>query len=84
MIDVKKTGLSLGIVVGILYMLRSLVFVLFGQQVIGWVGRVHMIKLPVTLMLSWSGFILGLTVHLIIAFVLGALFAAIWNVVNKN
>ena len=84
MLDVKKTGLSLAIFIGILYVVRSVAFVVFGQQLIDWVGKIHMVALPLTLMLSWSGFIVGLIVHLIAAFVLGALFAAVWNAVNKD
>jgi hypothetical protein len=85
-ISKSRTGVVVGALIGLGHVMWS-VLVAFGvaQWVINWIFRLHFIQPPYTI----TAFNFGTAVTLIvvtsvIGFVMGWLFAAIWNVLHSH
>lgn len=82
MLNIQKTGLSVGVFVAVWYTIISLGFAFFGNAFWRLIMKLHPIEFNITLSFTWTWFIVGVIVHFISAFLLGMLFAVIWNKIN--
>ncbi len=85
-ISKSRAGVVVGSLIGLSHLMWSLLVVLgLAQLVIDWIFRLHFIQPPYTI----TAFNLGTAVILIvvtsvIGFVMGWLFAAIWNLLRSH
>lgn len=79
-----KIGLALGIMLAILYTLRTIILMLFPDFVINWANKIMYnmvsIKTPV---ITIDAFIIGIAVLFIAGFIWGVVFSAVYNRVVK-
>ena len=77
-------GLSLGLMLAVLYTLRTIILLLFPDFVVSWANKVMYnmisIRMPV---ITIDAFVIGVIVLFIAGFVLGTLFSLVYNKVVK-
>ena len=80
----SSVGLTLGIMLAILYALRTIVLLLFPDFVVSWANKIVYnmisIRMPV---ITADSFVIGIVVLFIAGFVLGAAFSLVYNKVVK-
>ena len=80
----SSVGLTLGIMLAILYTLRTIILMLFPDFVINWANKIMYnmvsIKTPV---ITIDAFIIGIVVLFIAGFIWGVVFSAVYNRVVK-
>ena len=84
-INPKTAGLALGSLVAACHLLWSLLVAFGGAQfMINWVFRLHFIKPPFTVGHFSLSLAVGLVVvTFVVGYVMGSVFAVIWNKVHK-
>ena len=79
-----KIGLALGIMLAILYTLRTIVLLLFPDFVVNWANKIMYnmvaIKMPV---ITVDAFVTGTVVLFIAGFIWGVVFSAVYNKIVK-
>ena len=79
-----KIGLTLGIMLAILYTLRTIVLLLFPDFVVSWANKIMYnmisVKEPV---ITVNAFVIGVVVLFIAGFVWGIVFSLVYNKVVK-
>lgn len=75
-----RTGLALGTFVGLIHLVWVLVLGLGGSGFITWVMGMHFISEPITfLTFSWKGGLVLIVLSAVVGYVVGNVFAYIWN-----
>ena len=84
-INAQKVGLTLGAMFGLAHLLWSLVVALgLAQSLINWILKVHMLEASHTVLpFSLSSAVTLVVVKSLIGFVVGYVFATIWDKVQK-
>ena len=79
-----KIGLTLGLMLVILYTLRTIILLLFPDFVVGWANKIMYsmisIRMPV---ITIDAFVTGIIVLFIAGFIWGVVFSLVYNKVNK-
>lgn len=80
-----KIGLSLGLMLAVLYTIRTIALLLFPNFIVGLANKIMYnmiaIKAPI---ITIDSFVIGIVALFIGGFVLGFLFTLVYNSVNKN
>lgn len=83
MLDIKKTALCAGVFAAVWFGIIGILLGVFGDGFLTLVQDAHLVNASLTVSFSVLGWVLGVVYHFIIGLVVGALFALIWNKVNK-
>jgi len=83
-ISVKNAALSVGIFAAVLHFIGVILIVLTNGQLLNWKLSLHFIFIDFTMLsFNWLTFVLGIILAFVIGYVVGGLFALIWNKVQK-
>lgn len=85
-LNLNKIGLILGLVGAFFFTVRYILFLLFPGFMSSFFTLItnNMIPIASRFIPSFSGFLLGLLYSFIAAYVIGAIFAIIYNLANKK
>ena len=79
-----KIGLTLGLMLAVLYTLRTIVLLLFPDFVVSWANKIMYsmisIKMPV---ITIDAFVTGIIVLFVAGFIWGVVFSLVYNKVNR-
>ena len=80
----SSVGLTLGIMLAILYTLRTIILLLFPDFVVSWANKImyNMISIKAPA-ITIDAFIIGIVVLFIAGFIWGVVFSAVYNRVVK-
>lgn len=79
-LDVRKTGLSLGVVFALYHLLWVLATMLMGTSFLKWVTSIHFISISYSVMaFDLMKLFLGLVTAFLLGLVLGVVFAYVYN-----
>lgn len=85
MLNKNKTGLTLGLFVGFLHLVWSILIALgFASPLMNFISNLHSIQAPIQIEAFDLGRSIGLiALTFVVGYVFGYIFATFWNKVNK-
>jgi len=86
-ISANKTGLSLGIFLAIIHTIWSIIISTgYGQDIFDWIFSIHMLENQSIMVLDfdWMSMLMLIGFTFVIGYVLGAIFALVWNLFYKD
>ena len=82
----QKTGLTLGLMLGLLHVVWSALIALgWAKPLVDWIMGLHMIQEPLLILpFSWQSAAWLVVATFVVGNVAGFVFASLWNVVHKK